>query len=369
MKKFDDRLDHSGLGRRSRQRIVDVGGVGPMNPERVKCPFCSELILRDAIKCRFCGEWFSMPDEDLSVGHAISDNRYAVSEQQDDYTAVVDIERPIVPSDAGPHAGVAGHEPNEGRRGEQNRRANEVEESPPRVAKEVIPVEGLVTSLAVKRIRRGIPWLRALLLILYLGTVGSMVVMEFGARAILTFAAKVEDRDPNAAASKYDMYSRVVGKFPLSFAVVESWARLGPICESSGRDMPKPSWFTRFEGLFGKVVSPKDVLLLPLLAWPVSALLLCLVFLTRMSRPALMILAILLTIVAVAGAVIQFSSYGLIHLPSVTDPARELMQTPAVAYLAAYMVLAVAALMTLTSTGNRQISHIARMAPQRVGRR
>jgi hypothetical protein len=24
-----------------------------------KCPFCSEEVLDDAVKCRFCGEWFS----------------------------------------------------------------------------------------------------------------------------------------------------------------------------------------------------------------------------------------------------------------------------------------------------------------------
>ena len=30
-----------------------------MTQERIECPFCAELIMPGAVKCRFCGEWFS----------------------------------------------------------------------------------------------------------------------------------------------------------------------------------------------------------------------------------------------------------------------------------------------------------------------
>ncbi|UCE49676.1 MAG: hypothetical protein JSW47_05920, partial [Phycisphaerales bacterium] len=74
MSKTNDKLDRSRMDVRRRQRIVKVGGVGPMTQERVKCPFCSELILRDAIKCRFCGEWFSEPDQDVEAGGPVEDS-------------------------------------------------------------------------------------------------------------------------------------------------------------------------------------------------------------------------------------------------------------------------------------------------------
>ena len=121
--------------------------------------------------------------------------------------------------------------------------------------------------------------------------------------------------------------------------------------------------------MFGEDVPLVDVYLLPFLAWPVSALLLLLVFVTRISRPGVAILGLLLLLVAVAGAVVQFSSYGLIPLPTVADPARELMQRPAAAYLISYLLLAATAFMTLTARGKRQSRHIARMATARAKRR
>ena len=35
-----------------------------MDEDRIKCPYCSEQIIVDAKKCRFCGEWFTEKKKD-----------------------------------------------------------------------------------------------------------------------------------------------------------------------------------------------------------------------------------------------------------------------------------------------------------------
>ena len=366
MKKFNDKLDQGRMDRRRRQRIVDVGGVGPMTPDRVKCPFCSELILRDAIKCRFCGEWFSMPDEDVGAGDVIGEGHRAAGDQERNHPAVVDIEQRIVPPEAVQHVGSELRQAHEDGGGEYGRHADDIEESPPRVAREVIPSEGLAASVVVRKERRPIPWLRALLLILYLGAAGAMFVLESGAGELLRGAAAQENEDPNEA---FGSYKRVVDTFPLSFAVIKARQGLSRISESTESVMPDPSWPLGLGGLFGDDTAPRDFHLLPFLAWPVSALLLLLVFVTRISRPGVAILGLLLLIMAVAGAAIQFSSYDLIQLPSVADPARAFLQRPAVAYFASYILLVITALMTLTARGKRQSRHMARVATAGAKRR
>lgn len=337
-----------------------------MTPERVKCPFCSELILRDAIKCRFCGEWFSMPDEDFGAGDAIGEDHHAASDQERNHPAVVDIEQRIVPPEAVQHMGSEVRQAHEGGGGEYGRRADDIEKSPPRVAREIIPSEGLAASVVIRKERRRIPWLRGLLLILYVGAASAMFVLESGAGELLRGAAARENEDPNEA---FESYKSVVDTFPLSFAVIKARQGQSRISESTESVMPEPSWPLGLGGLFGEDTAPRDLYLLPFLAWPVSALLLLLVFLTRISRPVVAISVLLLTIVAVAGAVVQFSSYGLIQLPPVADPARDLMQIPANAYFAGYLLLVTTAIVTLTARGRRQSRHMAKMATARAKKR
>jgi hypothetical protein len=307
-----------------------------------------------------------MPDEDVGAGDAIGDDHDAVSDQEEDHLAGADIQQGIVPPEAVQQADSEVRQAHEGDGDEYGIRTDDIETSPPRVAREVIPSDGLAAGVVIRKERRRIPWLRALLLTLYLGAAGTMVVLELGARDILSDASRQENKDPNEA---FDSYRGVVDTFPLSFAVIKARRGLLEISKSPHFDMPEPSWFLQVKGLLGESINPQDVYLLPFVAWPVSALLLLLVLLTRLSRPSIAILGILFLLVAVAGTVAQLALYGLIPLAPATDVAGKLMQKPAAAYIASYLLLVTAALMTLTARGKRQSRHIAQVATARAKRR
>ena len=363
MKKVNDKLHYSRMGVRHRQRIVEVGGKGPMTQDRVKCPFCSELILRDAIKCRFCGEWLSMPDQDVGVGRPADDNAPATGDQESDRVALVEIQKRLVPMEAVQHAD---RDVQDAGQDQNSERIRHVEQSPVRVAREIIPGQGLDAGLITKR--RRIPWARVLLLILYLGIAAAMVVFELRAREILSdAAAKEKAQDPNAA---FAMYGEIRDSFPFSFATIEARQGLLRICQSPDRQMPKPSWLLRVGDLFGgKDADLPDVYLLPFVAWPVSAVLLLLVFLTRIFRPGAALLALLLMILAIAGSAAQFAWYGLIPLAPVVEATQDFMQTPVAVYSASYMLLAMTALMTLTAATKRRNPQLTRIAPAAARRR
>ena len=134
--------------------------------------------------------------------------------------------------------------------------------------------------------------------------------------------------------------------------------------------MPKPSWLLRVGDLFGgKDADLPDVYLLPFVAWPVSAVLLLLVFLTRIFRPGAALLALLLMILAIAGSAAQFAWYGLIPLAPVVEATQDFMQTPVAVYSASYMLLAMTALMTLTAATRRRNPQLTRIAPAAARRR
>ncbi len=330
-----------------------------MTRERVKCPFCSELILQDAIKCRFCGEWLTKPGQELNAGGPIRDSdleglgweNYPLvvkrsqsespsyeSNQQSDY-------EPLGAADDQVEERVENGEP-------------EQENRPARIAKEVVPAEKAELASAGKR--SGVPWLRALLLFLYLGIVAALIVAEFDARSILRDArAEEAAKDPNAA---FAGYRTVQDIYPFTLASIEARQNLRRLSESPEFGLPQPAWLAAGEKLLGVEIKEQNVHLLPLAAWPVSAFLLLLVVLTRIRRVGVALIALILMILAVSGSVAQFAWYGVIPLGSVAQAVEQFMEMPEALHIASYILLFLTALMTLTATVPRIHLHIAKMA-------
>ena len=338
-----------------------------MTQERIKCPFCSELILRDALKCRFCGEWFSMAAEGTDAAGPIGDSDPIGSAWQRHPVAIGDIQERFEPTEGIQHNDNEYSDTDQGRVDEQDKRREAVEVSPVRVAREVIPGEGLDAGPRITKRRRRIPWLRVLLLILYMGIVAALVVSESDARGILRDARARENAQEYDAA--FSAYRDVMEVFPFSFAIIETRQSLRRICLKPEFEMPKPSWLSRAEDLLGTGANVQDVYLLPLAAWPGSALLLLPVCLTRIRRPVAALLALLLMIVATAGSVAQLAWYGMIQLAPVAEVVREFMQAPATVYCASYCLLALTAVMTLTARVKPVSSQMIRMAAAKARRR
>ena len=332
-----------------------------MTQERVRCPFCSELILRDAIKCRFCGEWFTKPGQDSKTGGPIED-----SELEDfageHYPLVVRSNHSDFPSSQEDQKSDYQQLSTDNEQGEEGIGSVEAaEETPPvRIAKEVIPAE----KAGLGSVRKGsrVPWLRALLLILYLGIVAALIVTEFGARRALHEACVEEDaKDPNTAFAK-SKYRTILDAYPHTFASIEARQNLRRLGESQGFELPKPKWLAACEDLLGFELKQQDLHILPLAAWSTSAVMLLLVFLTRIRRLGVAIVAFLLMILAVSGLVAQLVWYDLIPLSSVAEAIDQFMQALETVYIASYVLLVLTAFMTLTATAPRIHLRIAKMA-------
>jgi hypothetical protein len=316
-----------------------------MTQERIKCPFCSELILPDAIKCRFCGEWFSREEELIEEGGPGA-GRGEQSRRGDERNPAEQRnprEDEIQPDNDE-------EEIDEVRETDDDPDDIDLEtltESPVRVVS-FAPVEGRIpSSNARRRRRRRIPWLRMILLVVYVGIAVAMGVSEFSARKGLRDAREKENVPDFSGAIV--AYEDLVEAFPFSFAAVEATQSLHRLSDSQEElEVPKPSWILKVEGTLGEL-SVSDVYLLPFVAWPACVVLLLLVFVTRIFRPVAAALSFLLMIVAAAGAVAQFSWYGIIPFTPVANVAQSVMQVPLYVYCSSYALLLTTALMTLTA--------------------
>ena len=242
--------------------------------------------------------------------------------------------------------------------GEQHNDEEVFEEPAAPSAAEISSTETPESGPAKKRGIR-IPWLRVLMLLLYLGTVGALAVSESNARRTLREARAKESAQEYGAA--FGMYRHVLDAFPFSFGTIEARQSLRRICQAEAFEMPEPSWLAAVPNLLGSKADMPDFHLLPSMAWPVSAVLLLLVLVTRIFRPGVAFLALLLMVVAIAGSVAQFASYGSISLPPAADAVQEFMQTTPAVYLASYLLLVLTALMTLTATAKRPSAHVEKL--------
>jgi len=356
MNKINDDLYQDRKEIHQRQRIVNVRGISPMAQERIKCPFCSELILRDAIKCRFCGEWFKTPDQDTAMGGLTKDSDINGRTQS---SHVVKGNHSDFPSSQTNQQSNSKKISADESRGEENVDCHqEVKETPAvRIAKEIVPAE----IAGLRSVRKVSPkrWFRGILLIFYLGIVAALILTEFSAQRILSEARSNENSsDPDAAFARY---SAVQDIYPYTFASIKARQNLSRIVQSSEFELPKQSWLVAFEDLLGIELKKQDVYLLPLAVWPISGLMLLLVFLTRIRRIGIALLAFFFMILAVSGSVAQLAWYGLVPMQSMTEMIRQIMQEPENMYIASYILLIITVFMTLTATVPRINMHIAKM--------
>ena len=264
-----------------------------MKEERIKCPYCSELILEDAQKCRFCGEWFAernKPDvhRDLSVSRPSQDTQDKQSEPELK-EAVRESQKELVES----------------------------------------PVEKSRSSLSPQKCR--IAWLRIILAIVYIVIIIAFVIYERNAHEVLNRGRGLENLQKFAEAR--DNYKEVREGYGLSFAVIEARKNLRRVEEQVGNNF-----------------SIDDVYWLPFIIWPVCSVLLFLVFLTRILRPGMAFLAFLLLLLGLFGSVLQLAWYGLISIEPIDVIVQEFITEPKGAFVTSYIMLIITAMMTLTAT-------------------
>jgi hypothetical protein len=259
--------------------------------ERIKCPYCSEQILADAVKCRFCGEWFKEKDKigrksDITVLRPTSD----VSE------------RKVSPEFRGP--------------------VKEPQQAPvkkPAERPRSVPF----------RPKRRTAWLRILLTIIYVGIIVGFVFYERHVHEVLREGQALENLENLQEAQQ--KYEEITEKYWLSFAEIE--ARKG---------------LSRIDP--GNRPSVNDFYLLPIFTWPVCVVLLLLVFISRILRPGMAFIAFLLLLLGIAGCVFQLTWCGLIESEPIAVIVQEFATEPEGIFVLSYLMLFITALMSLTAT-------------------
>ena len=279
-----------------------------MKEERIKCPYCSELILKEAIKCRFCGEWFTEKNKhDVNSELVVS----GPSEEAQDKQSEFEFEESVRESKK---------EPVEGQNDKQVER----------------PVDRRVPSLSPQKHR--IAWLRIFLTIVYIGVIITFVIYERNAHKELNRGR--ESYNLQKYQEAIEQYRKVIEEYQLSFAVIEARKNFRLVEEQLGNDF-----------------SIDDVYWLPFVAWPICSVLLFLVFVTRIHRPGLAFLAFLLLLLGIFGSLLQLSWYGLISIEPIDVIVQEFAAEPKGIFVTSYIMLIITATMTLTATRKLPFGH------------
>lgn len=263
-----------------------------MKEKRIKCPYCSELILADAKKCRFCGEWFTKESK-TAVNSGLTTPRSSEDTQEQQSEA-------------------------------------ELEETANKPHDELVESSGERPKAGPPKKKHRIAWLRIILTMVYIGIIIAFVIYEQNAHEVLHSGQGLENHQKYQEAQ--EKYKEVIEGFRLSFAVIEARESL-----------------QRMEDELGDKFSTDNVYWLPFIAWPICSVLLFLVFLTRILRPGIACLAFLLLLLAICGSVLQLTWYGLISLEPIVEIVQEFAAEPVGVFITSYILVIVTALMTLTA--------------------
>ncbi|MBN1806218.1 MAG: hypothetical protein JW837_13300 [Sedimentisphaerales bacterium] len=263
-----------------------------MEEERIKCPYCSELIMVGAKKCRFCGEWFKDKNKPDVNNTGIFQLLRETSEKPPEPKAQREIEEPIFDlSD------------------------NNIKKPG------VIPLDR----------KPKIYGFRLVLTIAYIGVIVGFVFYERSAHKVLHSGQAEEQLAKFQDAG--EKYIQVIKEYRLSFAVIEAQKSL-----------------ERVQARLESKVNIYSVYWLPFVSWPVCSVLLFLIFVTRIHRAGIAFLAFVLLLLGIFGSVIQLSWYGLISIEPLVGVIQHFKKEPTGIFIASYLLVIVTAIMALTST-------------------
>ena len=262
-----------------------------MNEEnRIVCPFCAELILPDALKCRFCGEWLNKKDEE------------------------------------------------------------EVVRDPPVDDDLVVDSEVFDSKTSDKKRGSSFSRFKILLVVFYISLVIVAVIYEANAGEVLGYAReKVREGKQEVA---YLAYQTVVRKYSLSFADSEAIAEVSNINEYSfGFDLPEfePTFFERLsEGRF----NPCFHYGLPLVASVIGIAVCLLMIVVRASRLKCSAFSFFLFALSALIFMVQVTAYGWVDVssPSFVNMSINIMRSYELVYIVSYVLLVMTAIETLRGT-------------------
>lgn len=210
------------------------------------------------------------------------------------------------------------------------------------------------------------PWLRLALLALYVVAILGFVLYERAAHQILGKAAELQHRSKYGAASV--AYKLVVERYPFSVAVPQARAGVSAIQPAAERSaVPGRLRRTWLEGVLSDKMNPYVVDQLPMIGWTCSAAVLFLVFVSRIARrPGWAVLALFFGAISAFGGTLLLGIGGFIPIAwaaEIVAPLEPILLEPTAVYVATWIALATAALLTLSPVSRRAQQPAAREEP------